>query len=92
MDGYLISQIVNGLCLGLIYALIALGVAVIIGIVGFATFTQGEIVMIGAYSSYYVFLWSGNNLIYGMIASFMITWIIGMILYKVCYAKFFDSP
>lgn len=89
---YIVNQLVNGLCQGFIYALIALGVAVIIGIVGFATFTQGEIVMVGAYVSFYVFTSSGNNLILGLIASFAVTWILGMVVYKICYERFLDAP
>lgn len=89
---YLINQVVNGLCLGFIYALIALGVAVIIGIVGFATFTQGEVVMVGAYASFYIFTSCGNHLILGILFSFVVTWIIGIIIYKVCYERFLDAP
>ena len=91
-SAYLISQLVNGLCLGFIYALIALGVAVIIGIVGFATFTQGEVVMLGAYMSFYTFTACGNHLFLGILVSFVVTWIVGCIIYKVCYARFLDAP
>lgn len=89
---YLINQIVNGLCQGFIYALIALGVAVIIGIVGFATFTQGEVVMIGAYASFYVFSYAGNYLLLGLVVSFVVTWILGIFIYKICYERFLDAP
>ncbi|SFG62490.1 branched-chain amino acid ABC transporter permease [Oribacterium sp. WCC10] len=91
-SAYFISQLMNGLCLGAIYALIALGVAVIIGIVGFATFTQGEVVMMGAYISFYVFLYGGNHVIPGILGSFIATWVLGMIIYKICYARFLDAP
>lgn len=89
---YIINQLVNGLCQGFIYALIALGVAVILGIVGYATFTQGEVVMIGAYTSFYVFTSVGNNIALGLIASFIVTWILGAVIYKVCYERFLDAP
>lgn len=92
MSEYIISQVVNGLCQGFIYALIALGFAVIVGIVGFSTFTHGEVLMIGAYASFYVFTYCGHNLLLGLLGSFAASWIIGIVIYKLCYERFMDSP
>ncbi|MDP2228507.1 MAG: branched-chain amino acid ABC transporter permease [Moraxellaceae bacterium] len=44
----LVQQIINGLILGSIYALIALGYTMVYGILGLINFAHGEIVMIGA--------------------------------------------
>lgn len=89
---YIISQLINGLCQGFIYALIALGFAVIVGIVGLATFTHGEVLMIGAYASFYVFQFCGNNLVLGLLGSFVASWMVGIIIYKVCYERFVNAP
>lgn len=89
---YIISQLVNGLCQGFIYALIALGFAVIVGVVGLATFTHGEVLMIGAYASFYLFLFCGNNIILGLLASFAAAWVVGIIIYKLCYENFVNAP
>ena len=43
-----IQQIINGLVLGSIYALIALGYTMVYGIMGLINFAHGEVVMIGA--------------------------------------------
>ena len=53
---YFLNQLINGLCQGSIYALMAIGYSVIVGVVGMVTFTYGEIMMIGAFSAYYIFL------------------------------------
>lgn len=45
----LLQQIVNGLALGAVYALIALGYTMVYGILGLINFAHGEIYMIGAY-------------------------------------------
>jgi branched-chain amino acid transport system permease protein len=50
MDIFL-QQIVNGLTLGSIYALVALGYTMVYGILGLINFAHGEVVMIGALSS-----------------------------------------
>ncbi len=43
-----IQQIINGLTLGSIYALVALGYTMVYGIIGLINFAHGEVVMIGA--------------------------------------------
>ncbi len=45
----LLQQLINGLTLGAVYALIALGYTMVYGILGLINFAHGEIYMIGAY-------------------------------------------
>jgi branched-chain amino acid transport system permease protein len=47
MDIFL-QQIINGLVLGSIYALIALGYTMVYGVLGIINFAHGEVLMIGA--------------------------------------------
>ena len=44
----LLQQILNGLVLGSVYALVALGYTMVYGILGLINFAHGEVVMIGA--------------------------------------------
>ena len=53
MDTFL-KQIVNGLSLGSIYALIALGYTMVYGIVKLINFAHGDVMMVGAYAGYFV--------------------------------------
>jgi branched-chain amino acid transport system permease protein len=48
-----VSQVLNGLQLGFIYALIALGYTMIYGIVKLINFAHGEVFMIGSFTSFY---------------------------------------
>lgn len=51
MDGnfdILLQQVLNGLVLGSIYALVALGYTMVYGIIGLINFAHGEVVMVGA--------------------------------------------
>ncbi len=89
---YFLNQLINGLCQGAIYALMAIGYSVVVGVVGMVTFTHGEVIMIGAFASFYLFNAIGNNVLLGIVASFCASWIIGMIVYKVCYEHFFNAP
>ncbi len=49
----LLQQIINGLSLGSIYALIALGYTMVYGILKLINFAHGEVFMVGAYTGYY---------------------------------------
>lgn len=89
---YILNQLINGLCQGAIYALMAIGYSVIVGVVGMVTFTYGEIMMIGAFSAYYIFCLVGNNLPLAILAAFCGSFAIGIIVYKLCYERFFNAP
>jgi branched-chain amino acid transport system permease protein len=49
MGGYLASQLVNGLILGSMYAVVAIGFSMIYGIIRLINFAHGDIVMVGAF-------------------------------------------
>jgi branched-chain amino acid transport system permease protein len=53
---YFLQQSINGLTLGAIYGLIALGYTMVYGIIGMINFAHGEIYMIGAFISLITFL------------------------------------
>ena len=53
MDTFL-QQIVNGLTLGCVYAVVALGYTMVYGIIQLINFAHGEVVMIGAMAAYSV--------------------------------------
>ena len=50
-----LQQIINGLALGAIYALIALGYTMIYGVLRFINFAHGDVFMVGAYIGYYAY-------------------------------------
>ena len=54
----LIQQIINGLVLGSMYALVALGYTMVYGIINLINFAHGEILMIGAMTSWTVIGWA----------------------------------
>ncbi|MEO8205733.1 MAG: branched-chain amino acid ABC transporter permease [Chthoniobacterales bacterium] len=52
--GDFFQQLVNGLSLGAIYALIALGYTLVYGVLRFINFAHGDVLMIGSYAGFYV--------------------------------------
>ena len=89
---YVLNQLINGICQGAIYALMAIGYSTIVGVVGMVTFTYGEIMMIGAYGAFYAFQFAGNNIVLGLLFSFACSFVLGIAVYKLCYERFFNAP
>ena len=58
------SQLINGLSLGSIYALIALGYSMVYGIILLLNFAHGDVIMVGAYMSWFVMNQLGLSLIH----------------------------
>ena len=53
---YFVQQLINGLSLGAIYGLIAIGYTMVYGIIGMVNFAHGEIFMIGAFHAMITYL------------------------------------
>ena len=49
----LLTYIINGISLGSVYAIIALGYTMVYGIAKMLNFAHGDIIMVGAYISYF---------------------------------------
>jgi branched-subunit amino acid ABC-type transport system permease component len=58
MDTF-VQQIINGLTIGSIYALIALGYTMVYGILRLINFAHGDIYMLGAYCGFFIARWLG---------------------------------
>ena len=52
-----LQQLINGLSLGAIYALIALGYTMVYGVLKFINFAHGDVYMVGAFAGYYLAPW-----------------------------------
>lgn len=70
----------------------AIGYALIFGVVGLVTFTYGEIIMLGAFSAFYYFIVFGDNLILSLLCGFVVAGLVGIVVHKVCYQRFLDAP
>ncbi|AEE17675.1 branched-chain amino acid ABC transporter permease [Treponema brennaborense] len=70
-----LQQLINGLSLGSIYALIALGYTMVYGIVKLINFAHGDVLMLGAYAGYFVLRHFGTNP-----ASMALAFLVAMVL------------
>jgi branched-chain amino acid transport system permease protein len=97
---YFLQQLINGLTLGAIYGLIAIGYTMVYGIIGMINFAHGEIYMIGAYISLITFLvlgllgvtWLPLALFVVLIAAIVLTSVYGWTLERIAYRPLRDAP
>ena len=86
MDIYFIQQVVNALSAGSLYALMAVGLALIFGILRLINFAHGDVMMVGAYLAAF-------SLFAGLpFPVAIVTMVGGMVTCAVKYAKFEALP
>ena len=79
-----LSTLINGLSLGGIYAMIALGYTMVYGIAKMLNFAHGDIIMVGGYMIYVMMIVSGNPLL-AIAAAVVFCILLGIAIEKVAY-------
>jgi len=97
----LLQQIINGLVVGSVYAVVALGYTMVYGILGLINFAHGEVVMVGALTALSAILYLReiapglNPLVYfgfGLLAAIPVCMAIGYTMERVAYRRLRNAP
>lgn len=80
-----IQNIINGLGLGSVYAIIALGYTMVYGIAKMLNFAHGDVIMIGGYVSFCTYTYLGWNIPAAIIASVIICTVLGVTIEFLAY-------
>ena len=97
----LLQQIINGLVLGSMYALIALGYTMVYGIINLINFAHGEVLMVGALTSWAIIVTAQESLpglpgwvllIVALLISCVVTSSLNFVIEKVAYRPLRNSP
>ena len=80
-----IEQLINGLNLGSIYALMALGYTMVYGIAKMLNFAHGDIIMVGAYTLSLVMANLGMPPVVAVLASVVVCSTLGVVIEKIAY-------
>ena len=88
----LIQQLINGVSLGSIYALIALGYTMIYGIIKLINFAHGDIYMVGAYIAFFAITALNLSIIPALLISMAVTGMLGMLVEKLAYKPLRHAP
>jgi branched-chain amino acid transport system permease protein len=86
-----IQQLVNGISLGSIYALIALGYTMVYGIIKLLNFAHGEVFMIGAFTGFYAITILNLSFIPALILAMVVCSTLGMLIERVAYRRLRSS-
>ena len=87
-----LNQLINGLQIGTIYALIALGYTMVYGIVKLINFAHGDIIMVGAYAALLVI--TGLNMPFwaAVLISMAVCIVVGVLIERIAYKPLRSSP
>ena len=80
-----ISYLINGLSLGSVYAIIALGYTMVYGIAKMLNFAHGDVIMIGAYVTLMGMTKSGLSPIVSVLIAVVVCTALGMVIERVAY-------
>lgn len=86
------SQILNGLAIGQVYALIALGFSLVFGVSNLINFAQGALFMLGAFFAFTGVVWLGLPLPVAAVASVLLVTVLGMLLERVALRPLENGP
>ncbi len=81
-----LAHLINGISLGSIYAIIALGYTMVYGIARMLNFAHGDVIMIGSYLVFITVSTMGVPTILGIIIAMVVCTILGMTIEKVAYS------
>ncbi|MBQ2698050.1 MAG: branched-chain amino acid ABC transporter permease [Clostridia bacterium] len=84
MDVFL-QQLVNGISLGSIYALVALGYTMVYGIIKLINFAHCDIYMIGAYIGYFCMTFLGLGFLPSLLVAMLGCMVLGVLIEKIAY-------
>ena len=85
------QQMINGVSLGSIYALIALGYTMVYGTIKLINFAHGEVYMMGAFTGFYLVTVLELNFILALIISMLTTALLGIVIERVAYKPLRNS-
>jgi branched-chain amino acid transport system permease protein len=94
---YFLQQLINGLTLGAVYALIAIGYTMVYGIIGMINFAHGELYMIGAFIAMITLIALGSlasvplAILLAFVCAIIVTATYGYTMEKVAYRPLRDS-
>ena len=80
-----LSNLINGISLGSVYAIIALGYTMVYGIAKMLNFAHGDVIMIGAYVSFCCTQYWGLNPWLGMMVAMVVCTVLGIVIERLAY-------
>jgi branched-chain amino acid transport system permease protein len=86
------QSVANGILIAGLYASVTLGITLVLGVMGIVNFAHGELVMIGAYNSFWLFALFGLDPLLSLPVSALLLFVIGLGLFKFTIRPILKDP
>ena len=87
-----LTNFINGLSLGSVYAIIALGYTMVYGIAKMLNFAHGDVIMVGAYICFCSVSYLGLHPLLGVLLSIVGCTVLGMAVERLAYKPLRNAP
>jgi urea transport system permease protein len=96
----LLDGLFNGISIGAVLLLAALGLAIVFGLMGVINMAHGELIMLGAYTTFVVqnvfkgfgAPWSDFYILFALVAAFIVTALVGLLLERTVIRFLYGRP
>jgi branched-chain amino acid transport system permease protein len=88
----LIQQIVNGLLIGCVYSLIAIGLTLIWGVMNIVNFAHGDFLMLAMFVSFWLYALVGLDPLLSIPACTLLLFVLGLLIYRYAVSKVMRGP
>ena len=89
---YFIQQTVNGLTLGSIYGMIAIGYTMVYGIIGMINFAHGDVFMVGAFFCFLAAVYLGLPFVPTLLLTMLGAALVGVMIERLAYKPLRNAP
>ncbi len=87
-----LSHLINGISLGSIYAIIALGYTMVYGIAKMLNFAHGDVIMVGGYICFCAMSYLNLPPVVGIVMAVVVCTILGMVIERLAYKPLRSAP
>jgi len=87
-----LSYVINGVSLGSIYAIIALGYTMVYGIAKMLNFAHGDVIMVGAYICFYAVSRFALPPLLGIVLAMLVCTVLGVVIERLAYKPLRSAP
>ena len=87
-----LQYLINGISIGAVYAIIALGYTMVYGIAKMLNFAHGDVIMVGAYASYCVTSYLGLPAVVSIIIAVAVCTLLGIVIEGLAYKPLRGTP
>jgi branched-chain amino acid transport system permease protein len=92
MSGQLVQQLVNGLLIGCVYALIAIGLTLIWGVMNIVNFAHGDFLMLSMFVSFWAYTLYGIDPLFAIPICTLLLFLLGLLIYRYAVSRVMGGP